>query len=422
MRHNDTYTYLCIGLGKRLFLLAALFSTTVIAQPVGEAKNPEAVSQHLERLEISIQNNEAEVKQLDTKAGKLEALITNNKEKLVKAASQAQRKESELLHLENQLQDLDAQKQKLLEDIKTQHRISGASLAVLGQMARQSKMSVLMNPEGPKQAAQRWAVLKEFIPRAQAKRDQLFKDVTALQELQQKIAHKKQRVSTKIGRLEEDQGWLSYLVEKRKRRFDKIAGAREQKMTETARLAAKSKDFQELLETLKSRTKIKTAAELPARKPGRKPGVRTPTKTQKFARRAPVGKLARGVLVLPAAGPVIERYGQKNEAGGHAKGMKIATRASAVVVSPYAGEVVYAAPFRGYGNLVIIEHGSGYHTLLSGMSRLDTGVGDRLLSGEPVGAMSNAGNNRNLYVEFRKNGRAINIMPWIASTENNTTG
>ena len=69
--------------------------------------------------------------------------------------------------------------------------------------------------------------------------------------------------------------------------------------------------------------------------------------------------------------------------------------------------MLFAGPFRGYGQLVIIEHGDGYHTLLAGLGRLDTSVGQSLLAGEPVGIMV-AQTQPTLYIELRKNGQPIN--------------
>ena len=53
------------------------------------------------------------------------------------------------------------------------------------------------------------------------------------------------------------------------------------------------------------------------------------------------------------------------------KGVTLATRAGATVVSPFDGVVAFAGPFRGYGELLIIEHTEGYHTLLAGLGRID---------------------------------------------------
>ncbi len=80
-------------------------------------------------------------------------------------------------------------------------------------------------------------------------------------------------------------------------------------------------------------------------------------------------------------------------------------------------------PFRGYGQLLIIEHGEGYHTLVAGLSRIDGEVGQWLLAGEPIGQMGDGeGGRPSLYVEFRRNGEPINPLPWLAASETEVSG
>lgn len=130
---------------------------------------------------------------------------------------------------------------------------------------------------------------------------------------------------------------------------------------------------------------------------------------------------ARGRLPLPARGRIITAYGQVNDVGLSSKGITIRTRSMAQVIAPYDGVVVFSGPFRGYGQLLIIEHGEGYHTLLAGMTRIDAEVGQRLLAGEPVGVIEDQG-EPTLYVELRREGQPINPLPWLAAQKGNNRG
>jgi septal ring factor EnvC (AmiA/AmiB activator) len=72
---------------------------------------------------------------------------------------------------------------------------------------------------------------------------------------------------------------------------------------------------------------------------------------------------------------------------------------------------------------LIIQHEDGYHTLLSGFSRIDCAVGSRVLAGEPVGAMGDETDERPvLYVELRLNGRPINPLPWLTAGTSKVSG
>src|SRR4030095_5218607 len=121
---------------------------------------------------------------------------------------------------------------------------------------------------------------------------------------------------------------------------------------------------------------------------------------------------ARGQLPLPVNGVRIKEFGAPDSLGGTERGIAIATRAGSQVTAPCDGWVVYPAPFRNYGQVLILNAGGGYHVVLAGMERISVNVGQFVLTGEPVAVM--AGGSQSpaasgtsqpvLYVEFRKDG------------------
>ena len=132
---------------------------------------------------------------------------------------------------------------------------------------------------------------------------------------------------------------------------------------------------------------------------------------------------AGATLRMPARGRVVRRYGQSGGTEGTSKGINIKARNGAQVVAPYDGQVVYAGPFRRYGQILIIEHGGRYHTLLAGLDRIDAVVGQWLLAGEPVGILgSPKKGNPELYFELRHAGQPINPLPWLATTGDKVRG
>ena len=106
------------------------------------------------------------------------------------------------------------------------------------------------------------------------------------------------------------------------------------------------------------------------------------------------------------------KYGEQKTKGVSAKGITVATRTQAQVISPFDGTVIFADKFRGYGNMIIIEHDSGYLSLLSGLGSVDVELGQMLLAGEPVGQMPLSG-AAELYIEIRKNNQPINPSAWF---------
>lgn len=137
---------------------------------------------------------------------------------------------------------------------------------------------------------------------------------------------------------------------------------------------------------------------------------------------------AKGRLPLPAIGRRALAFNEKTQYGGQSKGIVIETRHSAQVTSPADGWVIYAGPFRSYGQLLIINPGNGYHILLAGMHQIDVQLGQFVLAAEPVGTMAPAvkrtsqDNAPVLYVEFRKDGRPIDPEPWWTETVQKVQG
>jgi septal ring factor EnvC (AmiA/AmiB activator) len=114
---------------------------------------------------------------------------------------------------------------------------------------------------------------------------------------------------------------------------------------------------------------------------------------------------------LPVQGTVLAGLGEVSGAGVRARGLTLATRPSAQVVAPTAGRIVFAGAFRRYGNIVIIDHGRSWTTLITNLARLDVRVGDEVAQGGPIGQ---AGvEDPKVTVELRKAGRAIDITPLI---------
>ena len=95
----------------------------------------------------------------------------------------------------------------------------------------------------------------------------------------------------------------------------------------------------------------------------------------------------RGPLTLPVRGFCWSAATASTNFGNTAKGIRLETRADAQVVTPFDGKVVFAGPFRTYGEILIIEHRGGYHTLLAGLAQIDA-EGANGYYGEPLGSMA----------------------------------
>ena len=127
-------------------------------------------------------------------------------------------------------------------------------------------------------------------------------------------------------------------------------------------------------------------------------------------------------LVVPARGRIVSRFGQSTDNAALSQGIVIMARPGAQIVAPFDGKVVFSGEFRGYGLILIIEHGKQYHTLLAGFERIDAVLGQWVLAGEPVGLLSAGNADPKLYLELRQAGHPINPMPWLATSGDKVQG
>ena len=110
---------------------------------------------------------------------------------------------------------------------------------------------------------------------------------------------------------------------------------------------------------------------------------------------------------LPARGTVVMGMGERSGVGVRAHGLTVATSPGATVAAPAAGRVAYAGPFRGYGDIVILDHGHGWTTMLAGLELATVGGGEIVAAGAPIGHM--ARDAPRLIVELRHAGQQVDV-------------
>ncbi|MEG3144924.1 peptidoglycan DD-metalloendopeptidase family protein [Sphingomonas sp. RT2P30] len=115
---------------------------------------------------------------------------------------------------------------------------------------------------------------------------------------------------------------------------------------------------------------------------------------------------------LPVGGRLITGFGELSDAGVRSRGLTLAPPASAVVIAPAAGRVAYAGKFRGYGQIVIIDHGNGWTSLVSGLGAAAVHVGERVAQGDMIGRVGPAESPR-VTVELRRRDRAVDMTPLL---------
>lgn len=114
---------------------------------------------------------------------------------------------------------------------------------------------------------------------------------------------------------------------------------------------------------------------------------------------------------LPVTGRLLSGFGELNPTGYRERGIRLAPEPDARILAPAAGRVSFAGRYRSFGNIVIIEHGDGWATLVAGMGRLGVSAGARIGQGALLGFAP--AENPEIMVELRRNGRLVDIAALI---------
>jgi murein hydrolase activator len=425
-------------------LLSAGFagaSLSPIAAQVAEstrqtaAPSPDAIKQREQELEAA-RAQQKTASELQQKLKADIAAIGQDRSKLsaqlIDIAAQVRDIETRIGDAEARLRPLDTREQQIRGSLDSRRAEVVEVLAALQRAGRRAPPALLVRPEDALQSLRTAMLLGSVVPELRVRAEKLASDLTELIALRKTIASERDHLAVDRDKLGEDQTRLAALVEERQRKQSAIEKDMEVEGARAVALSRQVDSLQGLIskmeQDLKSAAKAAAAASLqgaPAPLNG-KPnlgGLKDPARLSP----AIAFSSAKGLLAMPVNGVKIREFGGSNGAGGVEKGISLATRVGAQVTTPCDGWVVYAGPFRSYGQLLILNAGGGYHVLIAGMERISVNIGQFVLTGEPVATMGTrsqvasilAANASQpvLYIEFRKDGTPIDPGPWWAANE-----
>jgi septal ring factor EnvC (AmiA/AmiB activator) len=405
------------------------------AAPQTTAITPETLKAREQELEAArAQQRSAAEAQLKLKAEI--AAIGQDRSKLnaqlIEIATQVRNVEARIGEAEARLPPLDARDQQIRGSLDSRRAEIVEVLAALQRAGRRMPPALLVRPEDALESLRTALLLGSVVPELRARAARLSADLTELVTLRKAIAAERDQLAADRDKLRDDQIRLAAFVDERQRRQSSIEKDIETEGARAIALSRQADSLQGLIarmeQDLKTAAKAAEAASLqgaPANLNG-KPNLGG---LKDRSRQSPAVAFAsaKGLLALPVNGVKIREFGGSDGSGGVQKGISLAARAGAQVTTPCDGWVVYAGPFRSYGQLLILNAGGGYHVLIAGMERISVNIGQFVLTGEPVATMGSTSQVASilatnasqpvLYVEFRKDGTPIDPGPWWAANE-----
>ena len=427
-----------------VFFAAALVWAVGGGPSVAAENKASAAANSGERLgevERALDEGRKKARQLKKKADTIEQELAVLRRDMVAAASIIQAQERKATRLFGSLAELKAQEDAKLSRLSRQRGQLAGILVALQRVARYPPEALITQPMPPGDTVRSAILLRAVVPQIEQRAARLRDDLESLAKARRGIAEKKSQLSSITTGLEKERQRLAVLFGQKTALKHRMSAKQRTEARRLKSLAGEAATLRELLNKLNKgpRRPKRSAAKTETAEPEEAPAPGSPETsaaslaqpfTQPLATPGTLEKIVglpagltgapitsqRGKLVLPAVGRIIRRYGQRTKTGLKRKGITFETRPGAQIVAPYEGRVVYADKFRKYGELLIIEHGEGYHSLLSGLARIDSMMGQWVVAGEPVGVMGRPDRQKpRLYVELRRHGQPINPLPWLAA-------
>ena len=354
---------------------------------------------------------------------------------LIETTAKVQDNERQMSAANQRLATLTDTESAMRKSLENRRNVIADVLAVLQRMGRNPPPAILVRPQDMAQAIRAAILLGAVVPELKAETQALADDLDELARVRTSIATEKENLAKRAQGLVEDRTKLSALIDARQQSLadaEHALNAERDRAADLARQAATLKDLIAGIEAPPAPSKSPSDASSPSDEAAAA-DIRNraaAAQSKDSARLKPALAFAdlRGSLSLPVAGQIVKAFGAPDSYGGAEKGVSIATPASATVASPIDGSVVFAGPYRSYGQLLILNAGGGYYVVLAGMDRINVVAKQFVLAGEPVatmggGAMRTAtaaaigADEPILYIEFRKDGAAIDPGPWWAKAD-----
>jgi len=440
---------------KKLFCLlsaVSLFwmmpvSVSIFAQDLSAQREKNV--QELQTLQSEISLSEKRKQELAAQIDSLEKDRATINRTLIEASTNSRTIEKRITKAEARLSQLRDEQANVRVFLNSKKALLMEVLGALQRMGRNPPPALLVTPEDALSSVRSAILLGSVVPEMRSETDILLGQLKDLVRISNDIETQRADLSAELVSLAGEEEKLNLLlIEKRK-----LAGVAQdnlaQESAKAAELAAQATSLNGLIASLETEIEGAQQAAEAARlaeieqKRLEDERIATGRKFEKNEAFSDPGRVApaisfvaaKGLLPLPVEGFKLASFGQNDGAGDKTKGISLEARENVRVISPADAWVVYAGPFRSYGQLLIMNAGQGYHIVLAGMEKINVQPGQFVLVGEPIGTMgaqriASTGlvdvntTKPILYVEFRKDGNSIDPSPWwsVNNKERTTDG
>lgn len=282
--------------------------------------------------------------------------------------------------------------------------------AALQRLSRRPPVLALLRPGSLSEAVYLRAVLETMLPEIARRTAGVRAEIARGRQLQLRVEQANARLRDGEVQLNQRRRDLASLEVRQRLTSHEASGVADREAERALALAEQARDLSGLIAELDKAGSLRgQLAALPG--PVLRPAQPQAAQVAALNPPPPPMNSAPARYLLPVAGRVIAGFGEMQPGRPRSRGVSVAARGFAQVVAPGAGRIVFAGPYRGYGNIVIIEHGGGWTSLVTGLAQLDARIGQQLVAGSPLGQVG-AGRPV-LTVELRHAGEPVNPLDFL---------
>lgn len=378
---------------KSLFLSIYLVSTILLASPV-RAEEENSNTEKLSAIKEQIDSLQAWLKDARNEHDNLYQSIKASEKSIQELEAQTGTVSKEVKSRETKLVELEKQEAKLKEKINNAQAIIKEHIRASYLLSKQESLKLLLNAEDPS-ALSRMLNYYDYINRAHSEKINEFNnDIVQLGTLQETMATEKNQLQTQAAALHEKQQVL-----------DKERETRSSLMAELeARINNKGDELKKLLQDRAQLEKIIASV--------------AKTTTTSYVPSSDNSPFAswKGKLPWPLTGKVLHRFGESRVQNKVTwEGLTLGANEGTPVHAVYHGRVVFADQLRGFGLLIIVDHGNNYMSLYAHNQKTLKAVGSDVKSGDEI-AISGSSDSTEpaLYFEIRQGGKPQNPSEWLS--------
>ena len=435
--------------------LCIALAPPALAAPEAEESlfSPESVEAREKRLEavrLDLENARARREALEREIAALENDRVSLTTALVTIADRRQEVETAIGRTEERLAGLEEERAAIRARVDSRRDVLIEVLAALQRMGAEPPPAIVVSPADAVGSVRSAILLGAVVPQLRAETKVLLADLDAFETVRGHIVAERERLAAQLRSVDDDATRLRLLADRKAKLIEGSRAALLAEQRRAAALADRATSLQGLIEDLETEIASARRAAAAARAADERRAVRETSRLE--AARADIERAreagqplsagifsdtarvepaiafgqAKGLLPRPVAGPVVRRFGE-GEGRRAAKNVSFRARPGAHVRSPADGWVLYAGPFRSYGQLLIVDAGDGYHLVLMGLDSVSVAAGRFVLAGDPLGRMAGGGETIEvsaskpprdgpvLTVELRANGVPTDPSPWWAN-------